>query len=379
VVLNGRHLGLYVLKEGFTREFLAAHFARSDGALYDNDWGCDVDQPMNRNLGDDPVAAQPELAAAAAAAAEPDPARRWMALDRTLDLDRFVTFMAMEVMLGHRDGYGCGRNNFRIYHDPGSDRLVFLPDGMDQLFGLPGFPWRPRMSGLLAAAVLETQEGRALYRERFAELVERVFVASRLTSRVDQLVGRLRPHLTRPEFRRVAGEAAALKESMVQRRRSLQEQLQRPDPIPLVLEDDEARLDGWFETDGASAAQMVEGPGPGGFSTLRIVARDRTSAAWRTKVLLGPGRYRFEGEAMVADVQPLLFGRQHGAALRVAGVPFAGERLTGSSGWRRLTAEFEVCGAASEVELLCELRASGGQMWVDRNSLRLVRPTPGKT
>jgi hypothetical protein len=235
------------------------------------------------------------------------------------------------------------------------------------------------MCGLLAAAVLGTREGRELYRERFADLLERVLVASRLTSRVDQLVGRLRPHLTRTEFRHVASEAAALKERMVQRRLSLQDQLQRPDPIPLVFRDNQAGLEVWFETDGASAAQMAEGPGPGGLSTLRIVARDRTSAAWRTRVLLDPGRYRFEGQAMVADVQPLLFGRQHGAALRVAGVPFAGERLTGNSGWRRLAAEFEVRDAASEVELLCELRASGGQLWVDRNSLRLVRLTPGKT
>ena len=82
---------------------------------------------------------------------------------------------------------------------------------------------------------------------------------------------------------------------------------------------------------------------------------------------------------MVAGVVPLPFGGQHGAALRVAGVTRAGGRLTGDSGWRTLAVEFEVRDAPREVQLLCELRASGGQMWVDRNSLRLARLEPEDT
>src|SRR5205085_9247534 len=35
VELNGRALGLYVLKEGFTEEFLARHFNRVSGELYE--------------------------------------------------------------------------------------------------------------------------------------------------------------------------------------------------------------------------------------------------------------------------------------------------------------------------------------------------------
>jgi hypothetical protein len=331
---------------------------------------------MHRNLGHAAGRPQAALTAAAAAAAEVHLARRWTALDRALDLNRFVTFLAMEVMLGHRDGYGCGRNNFRIYHDPGSDKLVFLPDGMDQLFGLPEFPWRPRMAGLLAAAVLETPEGRALYRERFADLLDRILVPSKLTNRVDELLGRLQSQLTRAEFGDLAREAGALKERIVQRRLGLE---RFDGPIRSLWRfGTTGRPRGWSETDGPRRRTWPKVKAPTAGQPANCRRCGTFSAAWRTKVVLDPGRYRFEGLVMAAGVKPLPFGRRHGAALRVAGEPMTGERLTADSGWRTLTTEFEVRSAGREVELLCELRASGGQMCVDRDSLRLVRLTPGK-
>src|SRR4030095_3564082 len=129
VELNGNPLGLYVLKEGFTREFLGQHFSRTDGNVYDTGSGNEVTEPMKRNLGAGPLN-RADLKALAAAAQEPDPAKRWQRLGQTLDVDRFVSFMAMEILTGHRDGYGLAKNNFRIYHDLGGGRLVFLPAGM---------------------------------------------------------------------------------------------------------------------------------------------------------------------------------------------------------------------------------------------------------
>jgi spore coat protein CotH len=100
----------------------------------------------------------------AAASAHESLALRWEALDEILDLDRFVTFMAMETLSGHRDGYCLARNNYRLYHEPVSNRFVFLPDGMDQLFGRADFPVEPHMAGVVAKAVLETPQGRQAFR-----------------------------------------------------------------------------------------------------------------------------------------------------------------------------------------------------------------------
>jgi len=42
----------------------------------------------------------------------------------------------MEIMLAHWDGYAQNRNNYRVFHDFDSGRLVFLPHGLDQMFGV---------------------------------------------------------------------------------------------------------------------------------------------------------------------------------------------------------------------------------------------------
>lgn len=46
VELNGRKLGLYVLKEGFTKEFLGLFFQETGGNLYDGGFLRDIDQDL---------------------------------------------------------------------------------------------------------------------------------------------------------------------------------------------------------------------------------------------------------------------------------------------------------------------------------------------
>src|SRR4051812_22246582 len=73
VRLNGRDLGLYVLKEGFTEKFLGRYFERTDGNLYDTDRGHDVDQEMKNHAKPAEGTDRRELAQAAEAARVIDP------------------------------------------------------------------------------------------------------------------------------------------------------------------------------------------------------------------------------------------------------------------------------------------------------------------
>src|SRR5206468_3487730 len=99
-----------------------------------------------------------------------------------------------------------------------------------------------------------------------------------------------------------------------------------------------------------------------------------TSASWRAKVLLAPGRYRFEGQARTTGVKALPFGRNHGAALDVSGIKSSRSQwLAGDTVWTRLEIEFEIKGRETEVDLICALRASAGEAWFDAESLRLAR------
>jgi spore coat protein CotH len=217
VELNDRRLNLYVLKEGFAEEFLARHFQQTDGNLYEPQAGVapDVTGPMTRNSGagpDDNL----DLRRLATASAQ-DPPQRWKALGEILDLDRFLTFMAMETLSGHRDGYCLARNNYRLYLQPSSNRFIFLPDGMDQLFGRADFPVEPHMAGVVAKALLETKEGRQAYRERLPLVFTNCFKVEALTNRVHGWNDAIAPHLTRAEARALRREADDLCERIRQR------------------------------------------------------------------------------------------------------------------------------------------------------------------
>ncbi len=57
------------------------------------------------------------------------------ALEPVLNVDRFITFWALEVLVSHIDGYAGMRNNFYVYFDPTDNhRAVFLPWGADNVF-----------------------------------------------------------------------------------------------------------------------------------------------------------------------------------------------------------------------------------------------------
>jgi hypothetical protein len=373
VTLNGRRLGLYVLKEGFTEDFLGCYFKQVGGDLYEPGEGHDVNQRLKRNSVAAPRQDRAALEALADAALEDDLARRWPRLERALDVDKFVDFMAMEVMVGHRDGYCLARNNYRVYHDLDSDKMVFFPHGMDQLFGNPDATWLPHMGGLVAKAVMETTEGKRRYRASFASLFTNVFRVQMLQGRVDQVIAGLRPAIADAEFAAVKDEAGHVKDRIALRQISLKRQLSEPERALLVFTNGIGHLGGWVKADESASVQMEQGQASDHTAALLIVARSESGASWRTQALLGRGRYRFEGLVKVAGVKPLPYGTYQGAGLRVAGSVRESGNVVGDSDWRALSAEFEVTEETREVELVCELRASAGEVWFGVESLRVVQ------
>jgi hypothetical protein len=373
VELNGRQPGLYVLKDGFTEDFLGIYFRRVDGNLYDTDSGHDVDEHMKQLLGRDRKNEQKDLRSLAAAAREPDLSQRWPRLESRLEVDRFITFMALEIMICHRDGYCLARNNFRIYDNPETRRMVFFPHGMDQLFGKADLPWKPHLAGMVAQSLLETTEGRRRYETRFNKLFTDLFVVDRLTNRVNQIVGSLRPYLEKEKFRSLEQEAAVVRDRIVRREVELRKQLSRQDPTLLDFAGGVARLTGWMKTDELDGCILEEAGTIDGVATLHIVAGPKTAASWKTTVLLRRGRYRFEGQAMISAVTPLPFGKNQGAGLHVTSKNQEPLSFTGSSSWKNLEVEFQVDSDEEGVELLCQLRATSGEAWFDKNSLHLVQ------
>ena len=370
VWLNDRRLGLYVLKEGFTADFLRLHFSNPDGNLYEPEIGHDVDEAMTKERGRGPDDRR-DLLALAAAAKQDDPVRRWDDLAGVLDRQPFVDFLALEVLLVHRDGYGLARNNFRIYHDPTRDRFVFFPHGMDQLFGRPEASIRPAMQGLVARAVMTSPAGRRAYRERLGYLVAHAFDVAALHRQAEAFLQRAQAVLEPEEFRALQGELTGLMTRMAARRQSLEQQLGEPEPEPLRFGNEPVVLTGWRAVGAPEGGAMDQAPAPDGRPALHVRAGPRTAASWRTRVLLERGRYRFHAQAFLREVTPLGFGRNQGAGLQVVPDPAAAPfECVGSRSWTGLERPFEMT-AGGEVELACTLRAAGGEVWFDLESLRL--------
>jgi spore coat protein H len=374
---NGRKLGLYVIVEAMNTDFLSQYFRNPRGNLYGQSRRCDVSDAIERMEGDEPLTRE-DLAALAGAVTEKDAARRLELLQRTLDLDRFLSFMALETILCHWDGYTMARHNYRVYHDLDTGRMVFFPHDLDQLMARQNVGLVPRAGGLVALAVLNTDALRARYMQRVSSLATNLFLAPRWTQRVDRAVAALLPGLESSDAdlaRSFTSQAAALKTRIVNRALRLEWPLAilNGTASPLRFSNDLGCLPKWYAESWRGGTRVERTKDAEGKSSLWISATRAAVASWRTQVLLDPGRYRFEGLAHCAGVEILPRRKGGGAALAVsASRQYASGLLKGDAAWQKLSCEFEVA-AREEVELACELRAQKGEVWFEESSLQLVR------
>ncbi len=379
VRLNDRDLGLYVLKEGVDRRFLARHFADASGNLYDGGFCQDVDAPLERDAGRGPDEHR-DLAALAAAGREPDLERRAEALARVLDLDRFLTFVALERLLGHWDGYAGNRNNYRVYFDPGTGRAHFLPQGLDQLFGDPGAALLEGGLGLLYVGALEVPALRARYRERLRDLLPLLDRRTGLWPALERRALAVAPGVRAlgPEAARVHGERLAdLRRRMAERAQALPDLVERPEPEQPVFDGDRpVHVAGW-EPRVAEGEPLLEEGAHAGRPALGIACAGKAAcvASWRRRLALPRGRYALSAELAVEGVAPRPEAGGAGAGLRISGSPRP-PGATGTAPWSAVTFPFEVVEGLRSVELVAELRAASGRAWFDAGSLRLRRLGP---
>jgi spore coat protein H len=230
VTLNKRPLGFYVLKEGYDKTFLKTHFGSSKGNFYDGGFLKDIDQTLELSGAREDVKDQVELKALVAAAREGDRDRRFKALEKLLDLDRFVSYLAIEVISWDWDGYPFKQNNYRLYHDPKLNKVTFIPSGMDQMFADPNGPLFPEFGGLVARALIETPQGRKLYVARTAAIMKDVFVVDRWLKRLDELQARIQPELKKVDkgvAEDLPNRVNRLRDAVRQRAKSIGEQLKK--------------------------------------------------------------------------------------------------------------------------------------------------------
>lgn len=373
--MNDRDMGVYILREGFDRPFLKRAFGDHEGNLYDGGFVQDIDSELEMDMGIDRDHRM-DLVGLAAACYHPAPAKRWESIAQRLDMDRFTSFMALERICGHWDGYTLNMNNYRIYF-PRESKGIFLPHGMDQLFGDPNAGLYDHSNSLLSAAVMQNDPWREMYREQLRKLAALLQPVESWINKIDRQQERLKLVLESIDeglanFHR--DRINELKERFMQRAKALPELIENGLLQPMKFDNHgTVQLDEWYPSVEAEEMKLeeVDLAGVASYSITRERFGDFASS-WRRRVLLPKGKFRFEARMMTKEVIPIPDEQGHGAGIRLSRMGRSNE-MVGTNDWTLVTYQIEVLEDQHELELVLELRARYGTVWIDRRSLKIRR------
>ena len=139
VTINGKDSGIYVMREPINSDFLTRNFGRnfSRGNLYELSYQPDpMLGPHQIRLKDEveQKRTRTELLGAAEAVRNAPPETFAAAVSKYLDLDRYITFYAVEAVTSNYDGFSFNANNAYLYAHPRDGRLIMIPYGADSSF-----------------------------------------------------------------------------------------------------------------------------------------------------------------------------------------------------------------------------------------------------
>ncbi|MBM3849869.1 MAG: hypothetical protein FJ396_06720 [Verrucomicrobia bacterium] len=351
VSLNGRYLGIYVLKGGWDKPFLKQHFGSSKGNFYDPGFLKDLDADLERDSGEGP-ADWSDLAALRRALKIEDPAGRLDDVAQRLDLGRITTLAALQILLDDWDGYLRNRNNYRVYHAPDSDRFVLMPHGMDQLWRNPRGSFNPPLASLLGQRLFSLPAMADRLSQRMRELTNSVYTPRFVDGVAADAQTRLRARLSLEErdgeFEPVQRAVDDTVRRTRQRMAAFAGQRYQPPQAARFDADGHMRLTGWQPGTADEADPKPASPerADDGTEVLRLEAgNEGMPVSLQKRLLLPPGRYRLEAKARTRAVSGF------GACLDAEwarrnqrfdeGEPPA-QGLTGSSGWTPLQREWTV-------------------------------------
>lgn len=134
--VNGEYFGLYMNVEQIDERFLKRRFGNDDGFLIKCVYGADLTVldtgACAVQLGADEAAAYADLEKFIATINGGSK----VALERDLDVNGFLRYLAVTVATGSWDSYWFLKNNFYLYHDPSDDRYHVIPFDYDNTFGI---------------------------------------------------------------------------------------------------------------------------------------------------------------------------------------------------------------------------------------------------
>ena len=243
VRVNGEDLGVYSHVESVREEFLARHFADATGNLYESGGDFVVGatggfQPKTNSTAPDCSDLDRVVTALGAPAAQLP-----TQLGAVVDLPAYARFWAMEVVTDHWDGYANNQNNFFVYHDPSTDKMSFIPWGIDDLFSGRQRTTRPYSvfaCGSLPWKLYATPATRAQYLAALRDVLDTVWDAPAIILEIDRMQALLAP-LADAEF---PARLAPIRAFVNGREAQLRAELAAGDPVwPYPAGEPSCRID----------------------------------------------------------------------------------------------------------------------------------------
>jgi hypothetical protein len=149
LTVNGEYWGLFNLVEPVSKPFLEARLGEKSGTLFDYEWRFPYDfswlgsqpseyvpLPFQPQTNEDRADVATGLVAFVRAINEEPDATFLAAMAGRLDVDRFLTHVAIENAIAEGDGIvgNQGLNNFYLYEYGAKNRFVFIPWDKDSTF-----------------------------------------------------------------------------------------------------------------------------------------------------------------------------------------------------------------------------------------------------
>ena len=206
--------GLYTIVEQVDKRFLKHRFGESDGLLIKpstfgvfrylgEDWGKYEVAYIPKTTPTEPQ--QQRLIAFAKMLHQADDEAFSATVEEYLDVDQFLKFLAINVLLSNLDSFLGGAQNYYVYLDTASNRFRFLPWDMDISFGafeMQGTPStrrnlsidRPQTSkNRLIERILAIARHKQTYHAYLRQYLDTHFGQETLNAQIDRAAAILRP------------------------------------------------------------------------------------------------------------------------------------------------------------------------------------------
>jgi spore coat protein CotH len=250
IFVNDELWGLYTHVETIDRRFLSRWFASKEGMLYEGTYWCDLIPGNVPQSNDDDSGCLTREFTPDACDGAPEPGADpvtydlirdlteqiealpqggfYPAIEGYIDWDRFLTTWAIESVIDHWDNYAFTiQNNYRIYHDPLSDRWTMVTTGIDQTFEENQDAWG--VEAVLAVRCIEEPACEAAFAARLAEVndaIEQMDISGHAQAIFDQISPAIMEDPRKEyDFQSFVNEHGAIQSFLEQRPDEIRDQL----------------------------------------------------------------------------------------------------------------------------------------------------------